>query len=109
MSEKAKTRGAGGSGEVDFEKALAELDGIVKRLESGNLALEKSLELFQRGVELARVCKDRLDQAELKVSKLVKEKEGLFREEPFEEEDAGQAKAGDRSLGRPQGGGGFDS
>jgi exodeoxyribonuclease VII small subunit len=73
--------------ELDFEKALAELDGIVKQLESGNLALEKSLELFQRGIELARTCKQKLDAAELKVSQLVKDKESLFSEEPFEEKE----------------------
>jgi exodeoxyribonuclease VII small subunit len=71
---------------VDFEKALAELEAIVKQLEAGNLALEESLALFERGVELARVCKTRLDEAELKVSKLTKDKDGLFREEAFEEE-----------------------
>jgi exodeoxyribonuclease VII small subunit len=72
---------------VDFEKALAELESIVKQLEAGSLTLEKSLELFGRGVELARVCKTRLDEAELKVSKLTKDKDGLFSEEPFEEGD----------------------
>jgi exodeoxyribonuclease VII small subunit len=71
---------------VDFEKALTELEGIVKQLEAGNLPLDKSLELFQRGVELAKACKQKLDEAELKVSQLVKDKEGLFREEPFGEE-----------------------
>jgi exodeoxyribonuclease VII small subunit len=72
---------------VDFEKALAELEGIVKQLEAGNLSLEKSLELFERGVQLARACKEKLAAAELKVSQLVKDKEGLFAEQPFEEKD----------------------
>jgi exodeoxyribonuclease VII small subunit len=67
----------------DFEKAVTELEGIVKQLEEGGLSLEESLELFRRGVELARACKEKLDQAELKVAKLVKDKEGLFREEPY--------------------------
>lgn len=72
---------------VDFEKALAELEAIVKQLEAGNLSLEKSLELFARGVELAKTCKARLDEAELKVSKLTKDKDNLFVEETFEEEE----------------------
>jgi exodeoxyribonuclease VII small subunit len=71
----------------DYEKALSELEGIVKQLEAGSLSLDKSLELFSRGIELARACKQKLDQAELKVSKLVKEKEGLFKEETFEEKE----------------------
>lgn len=70
---------------VDFEKALAELEGIVKQLEAGNLALDKSLALFERGVQLARACKEKLAEAELKVSQLVKDKQGLFSEEPFSE------------------------
>uniref|UniRef100_A0A7C4CAG6 Exodeoxyribonuclease 7 small subunit n=1 Tax=candidate division WOR-3 bacterium TaxID=2052148 RepID=A0A7C4CAG6_UNCW3 len=71
----------------DFEKALGELEAIVKQLEAGNVPLERSLELFQQGVELARQCKVKLDEAELKVRQLVKDKEGLFSEEPFEGED----------------------
>ncbi len=70
---------------VDFEKALAELEGIVKQLEAGNLALEKSLALFERGVQLARACKEKLAEAELKVSQLVKDKQGLFSEAAFKE------------------------
>jgi exodeoxyribonuclease VII small subunit len=71
---------------LDFEKALAELEGIVKQMEAGNLALDKSLALFERGVQLARACKEKLAEAELKVSQLVKDKEGLFGEEPFKED-----------------------
>lgn len=71
---------------VDFEKALAELEGIVKQLEAGNLALDNSLALFERGVQLARVCKEKLAEAEVKVSQLVKDRAGLFGEEPFEAE-----------------------
>ena len=40
----------------DFESAIAELETIVKTLEEGDLALEKSLELFERGVQLSRFC-----------------------------------------------------
>lgn len=71
----------------DFEAAMKELEDIVKRLETGKQNLDDSLKLFERGVELARQCKQRLDEAELKVSKLVKEKEGLFRQEPFAAEE----------------------
>jgi len=71
---------------LDFEKALAELEGIVKQLEAGNLALDKSLALFERGVELARSCKQKLAEAELKVSQLVKDKKGIFSEEAFKED-----------------------
>ncbi|NPV13706.1 exodeoxyribonuclease VII small subunit [candidate division WOR-3 bacterium] len=72
---------------IDFEQALTELEKIVKELEAGSLSLEKSLELFERGVKLARLCKEKLAAAELKVSKLIKEKDGVFAEEPFKPED----------------------
>src|SRR5205085_2101267 len=48
----------------DFESAIAELETIVKRLEDGDLALEKSLELFERGVQLSRFCHAKLEEAE---------------------------------------------
>jgi exodeoxyribonuclease VII small subunit len=51
----------------DFESAIAELETIVKTLEDGDLALEKSLELYERGVQLSRFCHARLEQAERRV------------------------------------------
>ena len=54
----------------DFESALTELETIVKSLEDGNLTLEKSLELFERGVELSRYCHKRLEAAERRLEVL---------------------------------------
>jgi exodeoxyribonuclease VII small subunit len=51
----------------DFESAIAELETIVKTLEDGDLALEKSLALFERGVQLSRFCHSRLEEAERRV------------------------------------------
>src|SRR5207253_10046985 len=51
----------------DFESAIAELERIVKSLEDGDLPLEKSLELFERGVQLSRFCHSTLEQAERRV------------------------------------------
>jgi exodeoxyribonuclease VII small subunit len=51
----------------DFEAAIGELEGIVKRLEEGDLPLEKSLELYERGVQLSRFCHARLEEAERRV------------------------------------------
>ena len=51
----------------DFESALAELETIVKTLEDGDLALEKSLALFERGVQLSRFCHAKLEEAERRV------------------------------------------
>jgi len=51
----------------DFETAIAELEGIVKTLEEGDLALERSLELYERGVQLSRFCHARLEEAERRI------------------------------------------
>ena len=51
----------------DFEAAIAELETIVKTLEEGDLALEKSLALFERGVTLSRFCHGKLEEAERRV------------------------------------------
>ena len=51
----------------DFESAIGELETIVKTLEAGDLTLEQSLELFERGVQLSRFCHTRLEDAERRV------------------------------------------
>ena len=54
----------------DFEAALAELESLVAKMEDGGLALDDSLLAYQRGVELARICQQRLDIAEEQVKVL---------------------------------------
>ena len=54
----------------DFESAIAELETIVKRLEDGDLALDQSLALFERGVALSRYCHDQLGAAERRIEQL---------------------------------------
>ena len=51
----------------DFEAAIAELETIVKKLEEGDLALEQSLALYERGVQLSRFCHARLEDAEHRI------------------------------------------
>lgn len=51
----------------DFEAAIAELESIVKKLEDGDLALEQSLALYERGVQLSRFCHSRLEEAERRI------------------------------------------
>lgn len=71
MSEKADTQKLQNETEISFEEALTRLEQIVKGLESGELSLEASIEGFQEGMLLAKLCKDRLDQAEQKIEMLV--------------------------------------
>lgn len=54
----------------DFESAIAELEKIVKQLEEGDLPLEKSLTLFERGVTLSRYCHDQLGAAQRRIEVL---------------------------------------
>lgn len=58
---------------ADFEAALAELEKIVERMESGEQSLEEALKSFQRGIELARACQQSLKEAEQRVEMLVQE------------------------------------
>ena len=54
-------------GEPSFEKALAELEGIVAKMEDGGLSLEQSLAAHKRGLELAKLCRERLEAAQQQV------------------------------------------
>jgi exodeoxyribonuclease VII small subunit len=54
----------------DFEAAIAELESIVKKLEEGDMPLEQSLALYERGVQLSRFCHGRLEEAERRIDVL---------------------------------------
>jgi exodeoxyribonuclease VII small subunit len=56
---------------MDFEKKLNRLEDIVQKMEKGELALEESLKLFEEGIKLSRDCHTQLNEAEVKVKKLV--------------------------------------
>lgn len=57
-------------GELTFEKALAELERVVARMESGELSLEQALAAHKRGLELAKFCQARLEAAQQQVQVL---------------------------------------
>ena len=59
--------------EFDFEKAITELEQLVEKMERGNLSLETSLQLFERGIALTRACQKALTEAEQKVQILIRE------------------------------------
>ena len=68
-----------------FEAALDELEKVVKDLEGGDLSLERSLELFERGMGLGDRCRARLEEAETRVEMLIR-KDGKLAAEPFRPE-----------------------
>jgi exodeoxyribonuclease VII small subunit len=68
-----------------FETSLEELEKVVKELEAGDLQLDRSLELFARGMQLSEVCRKQLEMAETRVEMLIR-KEGSYQPEPFSSE-----------------------
>ena len=65
-----------------FERSLEELEKVVGELEAGDLSLERSLALFERGMELSEACRKQLEEAETRVEMLLR-KEGKMTAEPF--------------------------
>jgi exodeoxyribonuclease VII small subunit len=70
---------------ASFESYLDELEKVVKELESGDLPLDRSLELFSRGMRLSDSCRKQLEEAETRVEMLIR-KEGTYQPEPFKPE-----------------------
>jgi exodeoxyribonuclease VII small subunit len=69
----------------NFEESLKRLEEIVRRMEQGNVPLEESLKLFEEGTALAAGCSARLDEAELRVVRLMKGPDGNPVETEFED------------------------
>ena len=74
-------------GELKFEKAIQRLEKIVDDLEKGELDIDKSLEMFEEGIKMSRVCSKKLNEAEAKVEKLTRNQKGELITELFPLED----------------------
>jgi len=72
--------------DLNFEKALKDLETTVEKLEQGDLSLDESLKHFEKGVKLARFLRKELEKAEKKVEILLKDEEGKVSAESFEAE-----------------------
>ena len=72
---------------LPFETCLDELEKVVKELEAGDLPLERSIELFEKGMGLSDTCRKQLEEAETRVEMLIR-KEGKIQPEPFRPEKA---------------------
>jgi exodeoxyribonuclease VII small subunit len=70
-----------------FEEALQKLETIVTQMEEGDLPLEETLKAFEEGVRLARFCAGKLDEAERKVEKLMRDQAGKLQTTSFSEEE----------------------
>ncbi len=69
--------------EIKFEKAMNRLEHIVEELEKGELDIDKSLEIFEEGIKMSRVCSKKLNEAEQKIEKLTKNQKGELVAELF--------------------------
>ena len=70
---------------ASFESSMDELEKVVKELEGGDLSLDRSLELFERGMNLSDICRKQLEEAETRVETLIR-KEGKMTAEPYRPE-----------------------
>lgn len=71
----------------DFEKAFQNLEKIVHRLESEEMPLDESLQLFEEGIRLSRFCHQRLEEVEKKIELILADAKGQPVTEPFEDEE----------------------
>ncbi len=69
--------------DLKFEECLTRLEQIVSELESGNLALEDSLRIFEEGIGLARHCTRYLEEAERRIEMLARDESGELGTRPF--------------------------
>jgi len=69
-----------------FEEALEKLEGIVRRMEAGDMTLEESLKAFEEGIKLSRLCAKKLDEADRRVDLLLRQEDELTTR-PFAEEE----------------------
>lgn len=62
--------------EIKFETAMKRLEEIVNELEKGELDIDKSLEIFEEGIKMSRICSKKLSEAEQKIEKLTRDQKG---------------------------------
>ena len=78
-----------------FEDSLKQLEDLVERLESGEVSLEESLQDFERGVALVRTLRERLDQAQQRVDKIVEQEGGETAAQSMNLMDGSEGDMGD--------------
>jgi exodeoxyribonuclease VII small subunit len=91
MPSSPRSKKNNGIAEAKFEDALAKLEEIVRKMEQGELTLDESLISFEEGIRLARLCANKLDEAERRIDILLK-KEGDLEVKPFRLEPEGDGQ-----------------
>lgn len=91
--------------EIKFEEALKKLEKIVSELERGESSLDDSLKKYEEGVQLAKLCGKKLEEAERKVEVLIKSEKGQKEKKPF---DVSRVEGEEVNEGGSEGPGGKD-
>ncbi|ALX48040.1 exodeoxyribonuclease VII small subunit [Lentibacillus amyloliquefaciens] len=71
---------------LSFEEAMAELEKIVEKLEKGDVPLEKAISYYQEGMQLSKVCNDKLSNVQEKMTKIMNE-QGQFESFEIQEDE----------------------
>jgi len=66
-----------------FEQTIKQLEQIVQDLESGDMPLEKAVKKFEEGIQLAKLCSEKLDETEKRITILMQDSNGKLSEKPF--------------------------
>ena len=85
MPEEPATQPNATDSPLTFEAGLQQLESIVKEMESGDLPLERALELFERGMKLSETCRKQLEEAETRIEILTR-RAGEIQPQPFRPE-----------------------
>ena len=75
------------SKEIKFEEGMEKLEQIANELEKGDLDLDESVKKFEEGMKISKQCSDMLQEAEKKITMLIKNSDGEFQEENFIQEE----------------------
>ncbi len=89
--------------EMKFEEALKKLEKIVDELEGGDLSLDESLDRYEEGIRLSKLCAKRLEVAKKKVEILLKSEDGSVELKPFDEKAAEEEKAPQQETKKKRG------
>jgi exodeoxyribonuclease VII small subunit len=72
-----------GKSSSSYEAAIEELEGIIEKMEKGEMTLDESVKFFQRGIELSKFCSKKLDEVERKITILLEKSDGETEEKDF--------------------------
>lgn len=70
---------------LSFEKAMEQLENIVRELESGELPLEKALKQFEEGIKLSKLCSEKLEESEQKINLLMEQADGSVKTSAYKD------------------------